>query len=66
MLARTVPAAAAAALLTLAPGPAHAQSARQFSASDAGMVAAAQPLATEAGIRMLEMGGNAADAAMAF
>lgn len=29
------------------------------------MVAAAQPLATEAGVRMLELGGNAADAAVA-
>ena len=42
-----------------------AQSVRQAGRSDAGMVAAAHPLATEAGVRMLEMGGNAADAAVA-
>ena len=30
-----------------------------------GMVAASQPLATRAGLRMLEQGGNAADAALA-
>jgi len=34
-------------------------------ASELGMVAAAQPLATEAGKKILEMGGNAADAAIA-
>lgn len=33
--------------------------------SDAGVVVAAQPLAAEAGARMLEAGGNAADAAVA-
>lgn len=42
-----------------------AQSARQSGRSDAGMVSTAHPLATEAGIRVLEMGGNAADAAAA-
>lgn len=42
-----------------------AQSAGQSGRSDAGMVSAAHPLATDAGIRMLEMGGNAADAAVA-
>lgn len=42
-----------------------AQSVRQSGRSDAGMVSAAHPLATDAGVRMLEMGGNAADAAVA-
>lgn len=42
-----------------------AQAQRQNGASDGGMVSAAQPLATEAGVRMLELGGNAADAAVA-
>ena len=42
-----------------------AQNARQAASSQAGMVATGQPLATEAGVRMLEMGGNAADAAVA-
>jgi gamma-glutamyltranspeptidase/glutathione hydrolase len=42
-----------------------AQSARQAGMSPNGMVAAGQPLATDAGVRMLEMGGNAADAAVA-
>ncbi|MEM9142042.1 MAG: gamma-glutamyltransferase [Bacteroidota bacterium] len=37
----------------------------QFATSPNGMVAAAQPLATQAGLRMLEAGGNAADAALA-
>lgn len=45
--------------------PVEAQSVRQSGRSDRGMVSAAHPLATEAGIRMLEMGGNAADAAVA-
>ena len=48
-----------------APDALAAQSARQAGRSDAGMVATAHPLATEAGVRMLEMGGNAADAAVA-
>jgi gamma-glutamyltranspeptidase/glutathione hydrolase len=47
------------------PGTLLAQNARQSASSQNGMVAAAQPLATEAGVRMLEMGGNAADAAVA-
>ena len=37
----------------------------QFATSQSGMVAAAQPLATEAGLKILEAGGNAADAALA-
>jgi gamma-glutamyltranspeptidase/glutathione hydrolase len=42
-----------------------AQSALQVSRSQDGAVSTAHPLATEAGVRMLEMGGNAADAAVA-
>ena len=37
----------------------------QFATSSNGMVAAAQPLATQAGLEILEAGGNAADAALA-
>ena len=37
----------------------------QFATSSNGMVAAAQPLATQAGLAILEAGGNAADAALA-
>ena len=37
----------------------------QFATSTNGMVAAAQPLATQAGLKILEAGGNAADAALA-
>jgi gamma-glutamyltranspeptidase/glutathione hydrolase len=48
-----------------APRTLAAQSARQAGMSPNGMVAAGQPLATDAGVRMLEMGGNAADAAVA-
>ena len=47
------------------PFAAAAQSAGQVARSHRGMVAAAQPLASDAGARMLEMGGNAADAAVA-
>jgi len=43
----------------------EAQSVRQGGRSDAGMISTGHPLATEAGVRMLEMGGNAADAAVA-
>jgi len=50
---------------TFLPGLLSAQNARQAGSSTNGMVASGQPLATEAGVRMLEMGGNAADAAVA-
>lgn len=53
------------AVMLLAPSPIDAQSVRQSGRSDGGMVSTAHPLATEAGVRMLEMGGNAADAAVA-
>jgi gamma-glutamyltranspeptidase/glutathione hydrolase len=48
-----------------APHGLEAQNARQSARSEAGMVSTAHPLATEAGVRMLELGGNAADAAVA-
>ncbi|MDE3003622.1 MAG: gamma-glutamyltransferase [Gemmatimonadota bacterium] len=60
-LALTLAAAAAA----LVPATTSAQSIGQSGRSDAGMVSAAHPLATDAGVRMLELGGNAADAAVA-
>lgn len=60
-LALTLAAAAAA----LVPATTSAQSTGQSGRSDAGMVSAAHPLATDAGVRMLELGGNAADAAVA-
>lgn len=41
------------------------QGALQVSRSPEGTVSSAHPLATEAGVRMLELGGNAADAAVA-
>lgn len=59
-----LPVALTAATL-LVPYAAHAQSVTQTSSSDRGMVSAAHPLATDAGVRMLDLGGNAADAAVA-
>ena len=59
------PLAVLAAAGLLLPGGVAAQSALQTSRSQDGAVATAHPLATEAGVRMLEMGGNAADAAVA-
>jgi len=53
------------ALAVAVPVATAAQSVSQSGRSQAGMVSAAHPLATEAGVRMLEMGGNAADAAVA-
>ncbi|WP_419947966.1 gamma-glutamyltransferase [Candidatus Palauibacter sp.] len=52
-------------MLMVLPGWARAQSAPQVARSADGMVVAAQPLAAAAGARMLELGGNAADAAVA-
>lgn len=51
--------------LVVAPPELEAQSVRQGGRSDDGMVSTAHPLATEAGVLMLELGGNAADAATA-
>ena len=53
------------ALLVGVTVPLSAQSVRQAGRSSAGMVSAAHPLATEAGVQILELGGNAADAAVA-
>lgn len=55
----------ATAILVALPASALAQGALQVSRSDEGIVSSAHPLATEAGVRMLELGGNAADAAVA-
>lgn len=52
-------------LVAIAPPPAAAQGIHQVEHSDRGMVVTAHPLATAAGVRILEMGGNAADAAAA-
>ena len=54
-----------ASSLFLVPLSISAQSIAQSGRSDQGMVSAAQPLATDAGVRILEMGGNAAAAAVA-
>ncbi len=62
--ARLVLTAALSATVAVA-SPLTAQNSRQAASSRSGMVATGQPLATEAGVRMLEMGGNAADAAVA-
>ncbi len=61
---RAFPGVLFAFLLTL-PVPIYGQSVRQAGRSESGMVSAAHPLATDAGVRMLELGGNAADAAVA-
>lgn len=53
------------ALLAATPLCVAAQSAGQIARSENGVVVAAQPLAAAAGSRMLELGGNAADAAVA-
>jgi gamma-glutamyltranspeptidase/glutathione hydrolase len=52
-------------LLSVASAPADAQASQQVARSGAGMVVSAHPLATFAGVRTLERGGNAADAAVA-
>ena len=55
----------ATALLYLTPVDSSAQGLRQSGRSNPGMVSAAHPLATEVGVKILEEGGNAADAAVA-
>ena len=51
--------------VAMLPAVLQGQSAPQVARSGDGVVAAAQPLAATAGARMLELGGNAADAAVA-
>ena len=53
-----------AATSLMAAVPLVAQSVRQVARSPHGMVVTAQPLATVAGRRILELGGNAIDAAV--
>ncbi len=55
----------AAAFILLSPAISTGQSSGQIARSDQGVVVAAQPLAAAAGARVLELGGNAADAAVA-
>ena len=55
----------AVAAVTAFPADLFPQSVRQSGRSGSGMVSAAHPLATDVGVRVLEMGGNAADAAVA-
>jgi gamma-glutamyltranspeptidase/glutathione hydrolase len=62
---RILTAAALAFLTAVLPASASAQGALQMARSQHGAVSSGHPLATEAGVRMLELGGNAADAAVA-
>lgn len=65
VLGRTAAFALVAAGVLMPAVPVLAQSVRQVARSPHGMVVTAQPLATLAGRQMLEVGGNAADAAVA-